>query len=341
MIAKQGGLLMTQSRSQQVSLQDTRYYHLISRCVRRAYLCGEDVYSKQSFEHRRQWMVDRIRFLSSIFAIDIAAYAVMSNHYHLVVYVDEDEAISWSNEEVCARWLQLYNNHPLVERLQKSTCSCQAEIEAALEIIQTWRNRLADLSWLMRNLNEYIARKANQEDNCQGRFWEGRFKSQALLDEKALLACMAYVDLNPIRAKMADSVQTSQYTSIFERIHNKASTIDKKDKLPFITKPLLGFIGNEHQQSLKGIAFSLLDYLTLIEETGMIIREDKRGYLKPKTYPLLNQLGLSNAHWLELAQSFGKQYHLAVGSIDELLAFAAHTNKHWISGQRQQSSIFQ
>ena len=118
MIAKQGGFLMTQSRSQQVSLQDTRYYHLISRCVRRAYLCGEDVYSKQSFEHRRQWMVERIRFLSSVFAIDIAAYAVMSNHYHLVVYVDEDEAISWSNEEVCARWLQLYNNHPLVERLQ-------------------------------------------------------------------------------------------------------------------------------------------------------------------------------------------------------------------------------
>jgi hypothetical protein len=152
---------------------------------------------------------------------------------------------------------------------------------------------------------------------------------------------MAYVDLNPIRAKMADSVQTSQYTSIFERIHNKASTIDKKEKLPFITKPLLGFIGNEHQQLPKGIAFSLLDYLTLIEETGMIIREDKRGYLKPKSYPLLNQLGFSSANWLDLAQSFGKKYHLAVGSINELSAFAVHTNKHWIRGQRQQANIFQ
>ena len=90
---------MTQSRSKQVSLQDTRYYHLISRCVRRAYLCGVDSYSQQNFEHRRQWMVDRIRFLSSVFAIDVAAYAVMSNHYHLVIYVDESEAKAWSDDE--------------------------------------------------------------------------------------------------------------------------------------------------------------------------------------------------------------------------------------------------
>jgi REP element-mobilizing transposase RayT len=275
---------MTQSRSKQVSLQDTRYYHLISRCVRRAFLCGEDVYTKHSYEHRRQWMVDRIRFLTSVFAIDVAAYAVMSNHYHLVVYVDESEALAWSDKEVCQRWLQLYH-HPLVERLLAGNCSCKAESEAAQHIIDKWRSRLADLSWLMRNLNEHIAHKANQEDNCKGHFWEGRFKSQALLDEKAVLACMAYVDLNPIRAKMANSVSTAQYTSIFERIHDKASEQDDKVKLSFTPKPLLGFIGNEHHQSPKGIAFSLLDYLTLVEETGKIIRADKRGYLDEKSFP--------------------------------------------------------
>ncbi|NQY47647.1 MAG: transposase [Colwellia sp.] len=332
---------MTQSRSKQVSLQDTRYYHLISRCVRRAYLCGEDAYSKQSYEHRRQWMVDRIRFLTSLFSIDVAAYAVMSNHYHLVVYVDESEAMAWSDEEVCERWQKLYHNHPLVERLQKGQSSCQAEIDKANEIINKWRMRLADLSWLMRNLNEYIARKANQEDNCKGRFWEGRFKSQALLDEKAVLACMAYVDLNPIRAKMADSVQSAQYTSIFERIHDKASFIDNKAQFPFIVKPLLGFIGNEHQQSPKGISFSLLDYLTLVEETGKIIREDKGGHLNTQTFPLLQQLGLNSEDWLQLAQHFGKQYHQAVGTVTELSTFAAHTSKRWISGHRQQADIFQ
>jgi hypothetical protein len=265
----------------------------------------------------------------------------MSNHYHLVVYVDESEAMAWSDKEVYERWQKLYHNHPLVERLQKGQSSCQAEIDKANEIINKWRIRLADLSWLMRNLNEYIARKANQEDNCKGRFWEGRFKSQALLDEKAVLACMAYVDLNPIRAKMADSVQSAQYTSIFERIHDKASFIDNKAQLPFIIKPLLGFIGNEHQQSPKGISFSLLDYLTLVEETGKIIREDKRGHLSSRAFPLLQQLGFNSEDWLQLAQHFGKQYHQAVGTVNELSTFAAHTKKRWISGYRQQADIFQ
>jgi len=331
---------MTQARSKQISLQDTRYYHLISRCVRRAYLCGKDNHTKQSFEHRRQWMVDRIRFLTSVFAIDVAAYAVMSNHYHLVVYVDESEANAWSEEEVCQRWLQLYRSHPLVERLQKGESSCQAEIDKAQGIINEWRSRLSDLSWLMRNLNEHIARKANAEDNCKGRFWEGRFKSQALLDEKAVLACMAYVDLNPIRAKMAESVQTAEYTSIFERIHDKASHIDNQSQLPFTPKPLLGFRGNEHKNSSKGIAFSLLDYLTLVEETGKVIRADKRGNINAKICPLLTALGINSDDWLELAEHFGKKYHQAVGTLSELNDFAAHTGRQWIGGHRQQSQIF-
>lgn len=336
---------MTQSRAKQVSLQDTRYYHLISRCVRRAYLCGEDAYTNQSFEHRRQWMVDRIRFLTSVFAIDVAAYAVMSNHYHLVVYIDVDEASAWTDDDVYKRWQQLYHSHPLVERLQKGECSCQAEVDKARQVIAQWRERLSDLSWLMRNLNEYIARKANEEDNCKGRFWEGRFKSQALLDEKALLACMAYVDLNPVRAKMADSVQGSQYTSIFERIHDKASHVDgvfqdNKAQLPFSIKPLLGFVGNEHQASPKGIAFSLLDYLSLVEATGKVIREDKRGFIDTQNLQLLEQLGFDSESWLHLAEHFGKQYHQAVGSLSELTAFASHTDKHWISGFRQQGVIF-
>ncbi|MBU2869431.1 transposase [Colwellia sp. E2M01] len=331
---------MTQSRSKQISLEDTRYYHLISRCVRRAYLCGEDAYSKQSYEHRRQWMVDRIRFLTTVFAIDVAAYAVMSNHYHIVVYVDEEQAKLWCDEEVCQRWLQLYHGHPLVERLQSGMSSCQAEIDKAQEIIDKWRERLVDLSWFMRNLNEYVARKANDEDSCKGRFWEGRFKSQALLDEKAVLACMAYVDLNPVRAKMAQTIQTSQYTSIFERIHDKASDIDTPSQLSFPIKPLLGFIGNDHQNSSKGITYSLLDYLTLVEETGKIIREDKLGAINLQGMSLLQQLGINQENWLNLAQHFGKQYHYAVGSLEELSEFALHTNKNWISGQRRQAQVF-
>jgi hypothetical protein len=192
----------------------------------------------------------------------------------------------------------------------------------------------------MRNLNEHIARKGNIEDNCKGRFWEERFKSQALLDEKAVLACMVYVDLNPIRAKMADSVQTAQYTSIFERIHDKASDIDNKGQLPFTPKPLPGFIIHEHKYSSKGISFSLLDYLTLVEETGKVIRAGKRGSINENATALLIQLGINSGDWLQLAEHFGKQYHQAVGTLAELNAFAAHTGKQWISGHRQQTQIF-
>ena len=321
-------------------MQDTCYYHLISRCVRRAYLCGIDHHSKKSFEHRRQWIIDRFRFLTSIFSIDIAAYAVMSNHYHLVVHINDSEAKAWTNEEVCERWLKLYKNHPLVSRWQKGESSCEAEKEAALVIIGKWRERLCDVSWLMRGLNEYMARKANKEDNCKGRFWEGRFKSQALLDEKAVLACMAYVDLNPIRANMATNLQTSEYTSIFERAYDKSSKIDKPNELPFTIKPLQGFIGHEHQYQANGIAFSLTDYFNLVEETGRIIRADKNGSINEKAYPLLAELGFSGEDWLHLAQHFGKEYHQAVGSLSQLAMYASHTNRQWISGQRQQSSIF-
>lgn len=331
---------MTQSRCSQISLQDTPYYHLISRCVRRAFLCGVDNYSKQSFEHRRQWMVERIRFLSSVFAIDIAAYAVMSNHYHLVVHVNVAQANEWTAEQVCKRWAMLYHCHPLVERYLANTSSCQAERDSAQEIIDKWRLQLTDISWLMRNLNEYIARKANKEEACKGRFWEGRFKSQALLDEKAVLACMAYADLNPIRAKMASSVERSQFTSVFERIHGKASDDDNLDKSPFKSKPLLGFIGNNHKDSPCGIAFSLLDYLSLVEATGKVIRADKKGHIDEGSQPLLKQLAINGEDWLQLAQHFGKTYHQAVGSIEQLAEFASHTNKRWISGHRQQSAIF-
>ena len=331
---------MTQARKSQICTADTCFYHLISRCVRRAFLCGEDKYSGKSFEHRRQWMVDRIRFLTSVFAIDLAAYAVLSNHYHIVVYVNENEANSWTNEEVCKRWLQLYSGHVLVTHWQQGKTTSEAEVQAALEIIEKWRNRLSDISWLMRALNEYIARKANKEDECKGRFWEGRFKSQALLDDKAVLACMAYVDLNPIRAGMANSLQTSQYTSIFERANDKASEHDHPENLSFKIKPLLGFIGYEHQEQPHGICYSLIDYFNLLEETGRIIRADKSGHIDASQFTLLAQRGFTDKNWMYVAEHFGKEFHQAVGSLSKLAMFAEHTNKHWISGQRQQAARF-
>ena len=95
---------MTRPREVLISLSETPYYHITSRCVRRAFLCGVDHYSGQNYEHRRQWVVDRIRLLSSLFAIDVCAYAVLSNHYHLVLKVCPDQLDGLSEDEIMDRW---------------------------------------------------------------------------------------------------------------------------------------------------------------------------------------------------------------------------------------------
>ncbi|MFT6926235.1 MAG: hypothetical protein ACJAZP_001845, partial [Psychromonas sp.] len=197
---------------------------------------------------------------------------------------------------------------------------------------------LIDISWFMRSLNEFIARKANVEDNCTGRFWEGRFKSQALLDEQALLTCMAYVDLNPVRAEMADSIETSEFTSIFERIHGTCSH-DKKSNSTLEDKPLFGFVAGECNAQPQGIPYALIDYLELVDWTGRVIREDKRGAISNQIPSLLSTLGLESDTWLELSCHFGKDYHGAVGSLEELAQFAGHTGRCWVSGQNKLRSM--
>jgi putative transposase len=96
---------MTTARQRLISLQETTYYHCISRCVRRAWLCGKDPYNGKSFEHRRQWVLDCLRELSGIFSIEICTYAILSNHYHVVLHVSMDQASEWSDVEVAQRWI--------------------------------------------------------------------------------------------------------------------------------------------------------------------------------------------------------------------------------------------
>ncbi|MCO4787320.1 MAG: transposase, partial [Marinomonas atlantica] len=119
---------------------------------------------------------------------------------------------------------------------------------------------------------------------CTGRFWEGRFKSQALLDEAALMACMAYVDLNPVRAKMANTPETSDYTSIKKRIYSA-----KQNQQP---KTLYPFIGNPRKNQPKGLPFKLEDYLELVDLTGRIVRQHKRGSIDLSFAPILQRLDI-------------------------------------------------
>ncbi|MBL4782781.1 MAG: transposase, partial [Porticoccaceae bacterium] len=163
---------MTRARSQQVSLEATPYYHCVSRCVRRAFLCGE------SFEHRRGWVEDKLLALAQVFCIDVAAYAVMSNHYHVVLHINAPQAEQLTDLAVIERWHQLFKGNLLSQRYSRGEQLLKAEQAALDRVIKEWRQRLQDISWFMRLINEGIARQANKEDQCTGRFWEGRFKSQ-------------------------------------------------------------------------------------------------------------------------------------------------------------------
>lgn len=310
---------MPRPRSTLISLEDTPYYHCCSRVVRRAFLCGDDKFTGKNYDHRRGWVEAQILKLTEVFAIDVAAYAVMSNHLHIVLYIDLETANKWSDREVVIQWHKLFNGTDLTKKFSKGEVIEECMVIPLKHLIATYRSRLSDISWFMRCLNEPIARQANFEDNCTGHFWEGRFKSQALLDEAAVLACMAYVELNPIRAKVAKTPETSDYTSLQLRVNAAL-----KGKQP---AKLLPFIGNEKNNQPKGIKFSLQDYLILVDETGRIIREDKRGAISYNAEKILNRLNIPSDNWLKITSDFGKLFLGPVGSLQELTHYCEHLEK--------------
>ncbi|NMR24832.1 transposase [Pseudoalteromonas sp. NEC-BIFX-2020_015] len=296
---------MAIARKRQISLVDTKYYHCISRCVRRAFLCGEDCFTGKSYEHRRGWVEEKLLSLAKVFCIDVCAYAVMSNHTHLVLYVDDKKAKRLNDKAIVIRWHKLCKGTVLKQRYIQSEKLSKAELIFFNQTVKQYRERLASISWFMRLLNEDITRKANKEDNCTGLFWEGRFKSQALLDEASLAACMAYVDLNPIRARMANTPEESSHTSVQKRLESA-----KDGKQP---KHLMRFAGMSRQHMPKGLPFELKSYLDLVELTGRCIREDKRGYIDNTHSRLLERANISADNWLKLTTHFTRVFDGAVG----------------------------
>jgi REP element-mobilizing transposase RayT len=315
---------MTQPRSTLISLEATPYYHCISRCVRRAFLFGLDPVSGKSLDHRKPWLVERFKFLSDVFAINIAAYAVMSNHYHLVLHVDQARADSWTNEEVITRWTHLYRGPELAQRYLENETLLDEELQQVAQLIKVWRSRLCNISWFMSCLNYTIALQANKEDGCTGRFWQGRFKSQALLDETALLSCMAYVDLNPIRAGIADNLEDSDFTSIQDRIHQVQGRAEESGK-----PQLMSFAQSEKAQPEPvALPHTLKDYLELVDWTGRAIRGDKKGFIAVAQPRLLSTLNLSEQQWRVLALEIQKKSILILHGLNKLEAMEKQSKKN-------------
>ena len=344
---------MTKARSQLIDLQQTPYYHCICRCVRRAFLCGEDHLTGKNYEHRKVWVVEQLVLLAEFFAIDIASFAIMSNHYHIVLRVDRDKAKTWDDITVAHHWNKIYSWPLLVHRYFRGEGG-EAEHAEAQAIIEIWRQRLFDISWFMRCLNEHLAQRANQEDQCTGRFWEGRYKSQALLDEVAVLTCMSYVDLNPIRAGIAKTPETSDHTSVQQRIQQLQIKTDqqqpKKSKQktkPPMTSPtptvkLMPLIKAASDAHANAIGYSLSDYLELVDWAGRSIRSDKRGTIDNSIPPILSRLGINADEFLDHVLTYKDKttYPLATGPIDKLKALAQHWKQKFIKGQYAVMKIY-
>lgn len=313
---------MTRARKTLIALDATSYFHICVRTVRDGYLCGYDRSTGRNFDHRKQWLEDELLRLGQIFAIDISAYAIMSNHYHVVLHVDKVRASRWRAAEVVERW------HRLFKGTEQSQAFAKGEVlEGAARMmldgqISTWLQRLMDISWFMRVINEKIARRANAEDGCSGRFWQGRFKSRALLDEKALISCLAYVDLNPIRAKLARTPENSEHTSIKRRIE----ALGPNPHVPFSLysgRQAIGlqkFFEESRQDQSDVLPFRMQDYIELVDWTGRQIREDKRGFIEGELPPILDRLTIEPEHWLYMTRNYHSAFKSLVGSVIKVRA---------------------
>ncbi len=332
------------ARREIVDNTEVGIYHCVSRCVRRAFLCGDDALTGRSFDHRKDWIRDRLEELAGGFAIDVLGFAVMSNHLHVLLRIRPDLSRQFSDEEVAQRWLRIFRKRrDPAEAPNEPDARALAMLLADSEAVGVRRGRLADLSWFMRALCEPIARRANCEDGVTGRFWEGRFKSQAVLDESAALACSIYVDLNPIRAGIADTPESSEYTAAYERIAARQegtaesnaqaesrrvvaprrrddwlSPIPDDDVCPASQRP-----HSPQRASNRGfLPLGLDEYLALLDWTGRQLRADKRGAIPVALQPILERLSINAEGWVDSMLDFGRRFHRVIGRAASIAARA-------------------
>lgn len=313
---------MTIPRYKQINIDITPWYHCTTRCVRKILLCGYDHDTKTDYSYRREWIENRILKLASAFCIHLGGYAIMSNHYHVVLRVDFEQSLDLSDEEVISRWHSIFAPSPMIARYLRREPLTDLELEILAEKVMYWRDQLASVSKFMSALNQFIARKANKEDGTSGHFWEARFDSQAILDNDALIRTLAYVDLNPVRASIAKTPENSRFTSIYHRLRNPDNTL-----IPFLNP-------NANPFAIRGddicLPLSLHDYLDLLDWTGRQLRDDKTGSIPDSLPSIFHRLNYSQSQWIKSQTGSKTWRQRALGSLRRIRQFCRFHDRNWI-----------
>ena len=310
--------------------------HVMNRTVRRCFLMGRDPLTRKNYDHRKAWMELELEHLAKYFSIDLLCYAILSNHFHLLLRSRPDVVEQWDDRQVARRWLMLCPKRRDAENRPEEPNEFELnQITNDLVRLKTIRSRLSDISWWMRFLSQKIAQGANFEDGENGKFWQARFRAVRLLDETAILACAAYVDLNPIRAAIAQSIETSDYTSGQQRavalqaeLNEQSSlehTVGKMSKpisrslSPLTIDELKDEIGacchtSDCRASDKGfLPMGVASYLDLLDWTARELRSGKRSATPASVAPIFERLGIDVNTWCELTRDFGKLFSTVAG----------------------------
>lgn len=327
------------ARNTSINPAQIQIVHVWNRCVRRAFLCGLDQYTGRNYEHRRNWARTRLEHLSSLFAIDCITYSIMTNHTHQILRSRPDVVAQWDDRTVAIRWLSIT---PAYDADGNPIEPKEAEINKIVNHpvrLAELRSRLSDISWWMRYFSHYIACRSNREDEVSGHFWESRFGSEVLESDASTVACMIYVDLNPIRAGLAATPEDSEYTGAKDRIDDlriSLGTTDLGDQLltldssshqihdwERLDNPHSGWLSpieideardpigpdaedSGRRPSRKGVAsMSVARYLQLLDWVGRTVRSDKRGSIPAELAPILERIGLNEQSLLSSMWRFG------------------------------------
>lgn len=257
----------------------------------------------------------------------------MHNHFHIALYLDPKAPLQWEPEEVAQRWLTVFPgllNGANTEEEQAEVIRTLAENQ---DRISELRLRLGNLGWFMRSISQPVARRANIEDECTGRFWEGRFKVQALLDERAALSCMTYIDLNPIRAKICNTLAECAHTSIKARLRDHRRQIEANGSAR--EKRIAPVFDGLGPQTGNVLSITAIKYIELTQWTGEQLWPSKGGHLLP-SLAAGNDASLSDKQkaWLRQVKATESAYARAIGSVEALLRKARNMNQAWLKGIR-------